>query len=118
MTRDYTLYLSDIIENIEDARRFVSGMAYEQFVDDKKTINAVIRSIEVVGEAAKHIPQSIRDRQPEIPWKDMAGMRDKCIHDYVGIDCSVVWTAVHEELPGIQVKVKLLLETLRQMARK
>jgi uncharacterized protein with HEPN domain len=80
MTRAVELYISDILQQMEDALEFVQGMTYEQFVRDKKTINAVLRSIEVIGEAAKNVPESIRAQYPDIPWKEMAGMRDKVIH--------------------------------------
>lgn len=73
MTRTITLYIKDILENIEDAEEFVEGMDYEEFIKDKKTNRAVLRCIEVIGEAAKHIPESIRQRYPQLPWRDMAG---------------------------------------------
>ena len=118
MKRDITLYIGDIIENIDDAQRFIGGVTYESFIDDKKTVNAVIRSIEVIGEASKHIPSDIRAKRPDVPWKDMAGMRDKCIHDYVGIDFEVIWTAVKDELSAIRPKIQSLLDELRQAEKK
>jgi uncharacterized protein with HEPN domain len=86
MTRAVVLYISDILQQMEDALEFIQGITYEQFVGDKKTINAVLRSIEVIGEAAKNVPEGIRARYPDIPWKEMAGMRDKVIHFYFGVD--------------------------------
>ena len=112
MKRDITLYLGDILQNIDDTQQFIANMTYEQFVEDKKTVNAVIRSIEVIGEASKHIPLDIRIKQPDVPWKDMAGMRDKCIHDYVGVDFEVVWTAVKVELLSIRPMIQSLLDEL------
>jgi uncharacterized protein with HEPN domain len=118
MIRNITLYIGDIIENIDDAQSFIGGMKYESFIGDKKTVNAVVRSIEVIGEASKHIPSDIRAKRPDVPWKDMAGMRDKCIHDYVGIDFEVVWTAVKDELPVIRPKIQSLFDELRQAEKK
>ena len=109
MNRDVKLYLNDIIENIEDAELFIKGMTYQEFIKDKKTVNAAIRSIEVIGEATKHIIADIRAKRNDIPWKDMAGMRDKCIHGYLGIDYEVVWTAIKNELPLIKPKINSLL---------
>ena len=86
MTRAVVLYISDILQQMEDALEFIQGITYEQFVGDKKTINAVLRSIEVIGEAAKNVPEGMRARYPDIPWKEMAGMRDKVIHFYFGVD--------------------------------
>jgi uncharacterized protein with HEPN domain len=113
MNRDVTLYLDDIIENINDAELFIKGMTYQEFMEDKRTVNAAIRSIEVIGEATKHVPQDIRNKRRDIPWKDMAGMRDKCIHGYLGIDYEVVWTSIKDELPEIRPKIKSLLVELK-----
>jgi len=77
MKRNVTLYVMDILQNMQDAETFLLGMTYEEFSSDKKTINAVLRSIEVIGEAAKQIPADIRNKYPFVPWKEMAGMRDK-----------------------------------------
>ena len=118
MKRDSLLYLVDIIENSGDAERFSADMSYEQFTANKMAVNAVIRSIEIIGEAAKHIPQDIRAMDASIPWKEMAGMRDKCIHDYVAVDFDVVWTAVKKELPQIRAKVKALLESAKKAGKK
>jgi uncharacterized protein with HEPN domain len=112
VSRDIRHYLVDIIENIGDAERFIAGMSYEQFITNKMVVNAVIRSIEIIGEAAKHIPSEIRVVGADIPWKEMSGMRDKCIHDYVAVDFDVVWTAVKKELPQILKKVEILLKSM------
>ncbi len=75
----------------DDIQEFTKGMQYSQFVHDKKTTSAVIRQFEIIGEAAKHIPASIKKKYPEIPWKDMSGMRDRLIHGYFGVDYQLVW---------------------------
>ena len=84
--RNLVIYVKDMIENMEKSEIFVQDLNYEDFVSDEKTHYAVIRCIEIIGEAAKHIPQEIRKKYPEIPWKDMAGMRDKATHFYFGIN--------------------------------
>ena len=104
--RVYTDYIQDILDSIQDIENFIQGMNYEEFRDDRKTINAVIRSIEIIGEASKKIPKSLRDSQPEIPWKKMAGMRNKLTHAYFGIDLEIIWKVVSEEI--IQIKPGIL----------
>lgn len=99
MRRKVSLYLRDILQNMQEAQEFVAGMTYEQFAVDKKTLNAVLRSIEVIGEAVKHVPEEIRQRYPDIPWKEMAGMRDKVIHFYFGVDTRIVMEFYHGTYP-------------------
>ena len=105
-------YIQDILDAIVDAREFTSGMKLEGFIKDKKTINAVVRSLEVIGEAAKKIPDDMREEYPEIPWKRMAGMRDKLIHAYFGVDLEIVWEVVQSELPPIEPLVQRVLDDI------
>ena len=100
--QELTDYLNDIIIAITDIEEFTLGMSYEMFSGDKKTINAVIRSLEVLGEATKHIPISFRKKYPDIPWNKMAGMRDVLIHDYMGVDLMTVWKVSQERLPELK----------------
>jgi uncharacterized protein with HEPN domain len=88
--RELQDYINDLTEACEDILSFTKGMSYPEFVDDRKTVNAVIRSLEVIGEATKNLPLSFRDAHPDIPWKQMAGMRDKLIHAYFGVDKQMV----------------------------
>ena len=94
-TRDYRDYLRDILDAIDDIESFVGEMTYEEFVKDRKTMNAVVRSIEIIGEASKNIPETIKAKYTEIPWKQMAGMRDKLIHAYFGVDVETLWKAAN-----------------------
>ena len=107
--REISDYIEDIISAVSDVEDFTRGMSYESFVSDKKTVNAVIRSLEVLGEATKHIPPSFRKKHPHIPWSKMAGMRDVLIHDYMGVDIKTVWKVVRDRLP----ELKSLLEELQ-----
>jgi uncharacterized protein with HEPN domain len=104
---------TDILDSIQDIENFIRGMNYEEFRDDRKTINAVIRSIEIIGEASKKIPKSLRDSQPEIPWKKMAGMRDKLTHAYFGIDLEIIWKVVSEEIIQIKPGILKIKDSLR-----
>jgi len=82
MKDEYLDYVEDIIKAMDDALTFIEGMNYKDFLNDRKTVYAVIRALEIIGEATKNIPSAVKDRYRAIPWKDMAGMRDKMIHGY------------------------------------
>jgi uncharacterized protein with HEPN domain len=99
--RELLDYINDIHNSIVEVEQFTFGMTYEAFAADKKTVNAVIRSLEVLGEATKHIPMSFREKYPQIPWTKMAGMRDILIHDYMGVDLKTVWNVIQKRLPEI-----------------
>ena len=86
MKRDYRLYIDDIIEAIIKLESYSKGLSFDDFSEDKKVIDATIRNFEIIGEATKHLPQTIKRKYPEIPWKAMAGMRDKLIHEYFGVN--------------------------------
>ena len=113
MKRDAVFYLADIIENMDDAVKFLAADTCDEFKKDKKTVNAVVRSIEIIGEAAKHVPAEIQEKNHSIPWKNMAGMRDKCIHDYFGVDHETVWYVVKDDIPKIRLMITSLLDAER-----
>ena len=112
MKRNVALYLRDILQNMQDAEEFIQGLSYDQFTADKKTFNAVLRSIEIVGEAAKHVPDSVRSKYPAIPWKEMAGMRDKVIHFYFGVNREAIWLVVKERIPSLRPLIERVLRDL------
>lgn len=102
MKDEYLDYVEDIIKAMDDALTFIEGMNYKDFLNDRKTVYAVIRALEIIGEATKNIPSTVKDRYREIPWKDMAGMRDKMIHGYFGVDLKRVWSTVNEDIPNLK----------------
>lgn len=108
--REYTDYLHDILDAIEKAEQFTVGMDFEQFEDDDKTAFAVIRALEVIGEATKAVPQHVRDHYPAVPWQQMAGMRDILIHKYFGVDLRVVWETVQQDLPALKPLIVQIVE--------
>ena len=107
--------LQDLHLAIVRALEYVSGMSYESFRADTKTQDAVIRNLEVIGEATKGLSTSTRTRHAEIPWRQMAGMRDRLIHDYFGVNLDIVWQVVDLELPQLQRTLEVILaETSHQ----
>jgi len=117
MSRNVLVYIKDILQNMRDAEQFIQGMTYEQFVADKKTTNAVLRSIEVIGEAAKRVPDDVRAQYPQIPWKEMAGMRDKVIHLYFSVDNETVWLVVKERIPSLQPLIEQIVRDLEDQEK-
>lgn len=113
MKRDYRLFIKDIMEAIEDIEAFIGDMNFENFYADKKTRSAVVWKLEVIGEATKNIPASIRSKYKELPWKDMAGMRDKISHFYFGIDYKIVWGVIRKKLPIIKPVIKKILKDFK-----
>lgn len=107
-------FLEDIQEAIRRADFYIDGMSFEEFLADLKTQDAVIRTLEVIGEATKRLSSETRERHPHVPWKNMAGVRDKLIHDYFGVNFDIVWQIVHDELPAIKAVVGQLLTSAAQ----
>lgn len=95
---------------MDAAEEFIGDMEYEKFVADKKTIYAVVRSMGIIGEAVKNIPEDERKKYPGIPWRPMAGMRDKVIHEYFGISIERVWETVKKDVPGLKPLFKKMLK--------
>jgi uncharacterized protein with HEPN domain len=106
MKRKISIYLQDILTHIALADSFLSGKTFDEFALDTKDQYAVIRCIEIIGEAVKNVPPSMRDRYPDIPWKALAGMRDKVIHSYFGVSVKTIWLTVTEDFPGIQKQIQ------------
>lgn len=105
-------YLSDIIEAVQRITTYTAGLSYQQFLADSKTQDAVLRNIQVIGEATKKLSPSLSKRHGHLPWKEVAGMRDKIVHRYFGINYDVVWTVCREELPTLLPQIEALLAEL------
>jgi uncharacterized protein with HEPN domain len=116
MTKDYRVYLAHILECIQKIERFTDG-GKVHFFGDEMVQDAVIRNLEIIGEAAKRIDGVYRVAHPEIPWRALAGLRDVLIHQYEGIDLERVWAIVEDDLPDLKRAIAELLPPLEQLER-
>jgi len=113
MRRDVIIYLKDILEAINAIENFVNDIDFEKFKLDDKTSSAVIRKFEIIGEATKNIPKSIKQKYPDIPWKEMAGFRDKLIHFYFGIKYEIVWDTIKLKLPDLKQRLTKIIKEIK-----
>lgn len=115
--RDVTLYLRDIHAAMEAIEMFVEGIDLETFLSDLKTKSAVVKQLEVMGEAAKWVPEHIRQAHPGVNWRSMAGMRDRLIHGYFGIDYGIVWETIERTIPIEKPVVARLIKELESESK-
>jgi uncharacterized protein with HEPN domain len=108
--RDIRDYLQDIQEAINDIENFTQNLTYEQFTKDRKTLNAVVRSLEIIGEASKQLPDTLKAEYSELPWKEITGMRDKLIHAYFGMDTETIWQTVKQNIPPLKQTIKKMIK--------
>lgn len=108
--REYRDYLADIQEATDSILNFTDGMTWEQFSQDRKTLYAVVRAFEIIGEATKKVPIPVRKRYSKVPWIQMAGMRDKLIHEYFGVNYQVLWKTVQTDIPRLQIQITEVLK--------
>ena len=114
MTKSSTVYLHHILDCISRIRSFTADVDEQAFLKNFLIQDAVIRNFEVIGEAVKKVDSAIRRKYPDIPWKNIAGMRDKLIHDYMGVDVQAVWGVVEDILPNFEQQIKEIIGSLEQ----
>jgi len=109
MPRDYKIFLEDILDAIQKINVYTADLSFEKFKNDPKTLDAVIRNLEVIGEAIKNIPEEIRTQYPDIEWKKIAGLRDILIHEYFGANIKIIWDVKQNKLPRFEKHIKRIL---------
>ena len=115
MKRDYKLFIKDIISAMKSIEEFVEGLSLDEVKEDDKTSSAVIRKFEIIGEATRHVPEDLKEKYPDIPWKRMAGMRDRLIHAYFGVDYRLVWEAIKIDIPKLRPRLEEVLAGLEKI---
>jgi uncharacterized protein with HEPN domain len=113
-SREWIFRIQDILKAIEKIERYVKNMSLAKFKQNELVIDAVVRNFEVIGEASKNIPLSIQRSYPDIPWKEIKGMRDVLIHEYFGVDINILWHATKKNLPVLQRQLKSLLHNIKE----
>ncbi len=104
--RKWTMRIDDIRESLDKITRYVKNLEYDTWKNDEKTFDAVIRNLEIIGEAAHQIPRHIQEKYPDIPWLQMKGMRNMLIHEYFGVDADILWQTICEDLPDLKNKLR------------
>ena len=107
--RNWKIRIRDILDCIEKIERFTRGYTFTDFQEDEKTIDSVLRNLEIIGEASRHVPTDIRIRYPDIPWVEMLTMRNIVIHEYHGVNLEIIWQTVKENLPPLVSPLKQIL---------
>ena len=110
MRRDIKLYLEDILDAIEKINAYMEGISFEQLRQQGMLLDAVLHNLKIIGEAAKHVPNDLRARYPQVEWRKIAGLRDIVAHEYFGISLEIVWDILQNKLPELHIQVKKMLE--------
>jgi uncharacterized protein with HEPN domain len=108
--RTAALLLYDIFQAIEKIETFCAGYSFDQFMEDQRTQDAILRNIQIIGEASKALPQELISRHPEVDWSGLAGVRDIVTHRYFRVDWNLLWTSIHEELPVLKNQIGKLMK--------
>lgn len=109
MSREYLDFIEDILDGMNKAELLLEGISYSQFEIDFRINFAVVRALEIIGEAVKRLPEELCQQYPDVPWKGMAGMRDRIIHGYDNVDLQIVWEVVKRDIPQIKPKIVKIL---------
>lgn len=108
MLKDDSIYIEHILESINKIQRYVQDISKEEFINNDLLQDAVIRNFEIIGEASKKISPDLKLSYSMIPWREIAGMRDKLIHDYFGVDIEMIWITINEDLPTLLLQIEII----------
>lgn len=108
-SRNWKMRIGDILESISRIKKYTSGYSFNDFEEDEKTVDSVLRNLEIIGEASRHIPKNIKARYPELPWQEMNTMRNIVIHEYHGVNLRIIWTTIALDLPPLVRQLKQIL---------
>jgi len=108
-SRDWKFRIEDILAAIDAGRDYTAGMDLDEFIRERRTVDAVVRNLIIIGEAAGHVPEEVRKRTPEVPWVDMRAMRNFIVHEYFGVSGKIIWDTVQDDLPAIVDPLRRLL---------
>lgn len=111
--RDYRLYLEDILEAIKNIEKYTKGINAKKLKDNSLIRDAVIRNLEIIGEAVKHIPLTLKKKHPLIEWKKISGLRDILAHEYFGVDLGILWDIISNKLPALKKETKAILKKIK-----
>ncbi len=112
--KTHRLFVEDILESMDKIERYTKDLTYEGFVKDEMVVDAVIRNIEIIGEAARNIPEDVREEYPDVPWRRMIGLRNIAVHEYFGVDLSIVWEITTKNLPETRPMIAAILKSFDQ----
>jgi len=109
LPRDFTVRVTDILEAIEKIQRYTRDMSFDDFRSDEKTVDAVVRNVTTIGEAARYVPDEVAEKHPHVPWKEMRDIRNVVVHEYFGISLKILWETIQNDLPPLLDMLKKLV---------
>lgn len=109
--RDWRLRIEDVVTAAKTIFEYVGETSFQEFEGDRKTVDAVLRNLEMIGEASRHVPAEVTERHRDVPWDDMRDMRNLLIHEYFGVDLAIVWKTIRDDLPALVERLERILES-------